>query len=432
MSKISGKKLLCAAVALAIIGSGACYFAFAPSDNDRETFRTDVVKKGDVVRVIDATGTVEPEELVDVTARVSGEIVEFGRDTDGRSVDFGSRIKEGELIALIDDTIPQSNYLQCSAKLEQARAARAQAQANLDLANTNLKQAMRNWNRAKKLSVPETLSQSAYDNYLSEKEKCEASVGVAKTAIAAEDAAILQAEAAMKEAKRNLEYCTIKAPVDGVVIDRKVSVGQTVVSNMSASSLFLIAKDLKKMQVWASVNEADIGSIFAGQKVSFTVDAFPNEIFKGVVNKIRLNATMSQNVVTYVVEVNTDNSSGRLMPYLTANLNFEVARADNALYVPNAALRWTPESSAATPKPADGLRRLWVLDSPESAPRAVDVKVLLDAGTESAVEGAGLKEGAVVVTGVQTVAEAKKSKAKNPFMPSPPRRNKSGNSAPKK
>ena len=192
----------------------------------------------------------------------------------------------------------------------------------------------------------------------------------------------------MKEAKRNLEYCIIKAPVNGVVIDRKVNVGQTVVSNMSASSLFSIAKDLRKMEVWASVNEADIGGIRKGQSVSFTVDAFPREKFAGKVGKIRLNATMSQNVVTYVVEVATDNSSLRLLPYLSANLSFEVDRRDNALAVPNAALRFRP-----------------------------DEKYLAD------VESPNISAGMEIVTGVETMS-AKKSATATPFMPKVPQRRK--------
>ena len=151
-------------------------------------------------------------------------------------------------------------------------------------------------------------------------------------------------------AQRNLSYCTIKSPVKGVIIDRRVNIGQTVVSSLNAPSLFLIAKDLKRMEVWVSVNEADIGNIHQGQPVSFTVDAYPNEIFHGEVGKVRLNATMTQNVVTYTVEVITDNSSGKLLPYLTANVLFELSQKENVLLVPNVALRWSPQTKQVAPE----------------------------------------------------------------------------------
>src|SRR5205823_11154354 len=151
-------------------------------------------------------------------------------------------------------------------------------------------------------------------------------------------------KAALKNAEINLAYCTITSPVKGVIVDRRVNIGQTVVSSLNAPSLFLIAKDLKRLQVWASVNEADIGNIRSGQQVTFTVDAYPGRTFKGTVapDQPRLNASMTQNVVTYTVVVTTRNDDGKLKPYLTANVNFEVSKHENVLLVPNAALRWKP------------------------------------------------------------------------------------------
>src|SRR5262249_12654673 len=152
-----------------------------------------------------------------------------------------------------------------------------------------------------------------------------------------------RSEAMLREAQVNLGYTQIRSPVDGVIVDRRVNVGQTVVAGLNAPSLFLIAKDLTKLQVWASVNEADIGNIHAGQSVRFTVDAYPKETFVGQVAQIRLNASMTQNVVTYTVVISTDNSQGKLLPYMTANLQFEVDRRHDVLLVPNAALRWKPQ-----------------------------------------------------------------------------------------
>ena len=166
----------------------------------------------------------------------------------------------------------------------------------------------------------------------------------AEANVAVGEATIQQNEAALEMAKTNLGYSTIKSPVDGVIIDRRVNIGQTVVASLNAPSLFLIAKDLRRMQVWASVNEADIGRIHPSMPVRFTVDAYPGEVFRGKVVQVRLNATMTQNVVTYTVVVTTDNSDGKLLPYLTANVNFELEQRDNVLLVPNAALRWKPRA----------------------------------------------------------------------------------------
>ena len=399
---------------------------------DKVSFKTANVVTKDIVKTIDATGTVEPEDLVDVAARVSGEIISFGKDKNGREVDYGSEIREGDVIALIDDQIQQSNFLSANAKLSAARASQAQAKANLVVAQANLRQAQRDWDRAKRLGASEALSQAAYDSYLSVWEIATAQIDVRKAEILQADANVIQAEAAMKEAKRNLEYCVIKAPVNGVVIDRKVNVGQTVVSSMSASSLFSIAKDLRRMQVWASVNEADIGGIRAGQPVTFTVDAFPGEKFTGTVEKIRLNATMSQNVVTYVVEVVTDNSSMRLLPYLSANLNFEVERKNKALSVPNAAIRFSPDSNfiAEGETISEEDDYVWV-KSDEDKIRPIKVRVVLSDGAWTAIESPEIKDGMEIVTAAEKLDASNKNSASNPFMPKVPQRKKA-NSAPKK
>ncbi len=178
-------------------------------------------------------------------------------------------------------------------------------------------------------------------------------------AILSAQANVTQAQAALDKVQRNLDYCTITSPVKGVIIARRVNIGETVVSSLNTPSLFLIAKDLHHMKVWVSVNEADIGSIHADQSVTFTADAYPGVIFTGMVGKVRLNAAMTQNVVTYTVEIDTDNSSGKLLPYLTCNVQFEVARHKDVLQVPNGALRWIPardeidRAGAATQPSAD-------------------------------------------------------------------------------
>ena len=409
------KPLLWIVVAAAIVAA-AYYVWQASTAAPAVQFRTATVEKRDIVTTIDATGTVEPEDLVDVGARVSGEIVSFGKDVDGNTIDYGSHVREGDLLAEIDKEIPESDLLN-------AKAALAKAKANQVVCEARLSKAERDWQRAERLGVSEALSQASYDSYLSEWESAKAELDVAK-------AEIVQAEAELRTAERNIEYCTIKSPVTGVVINRVVSLGQTVVSSMNASSLFLLAKDLKKMEVWASVNEADIGNIFPGQAVTFTVDAFPNETFLGTVGKIRLNATMTQNVVTYIVEVITDNSSGRLLPYLTANLKFEVKRANDVLAVPSGALRFTPDAAFVAPgadeKTLSARSKVWVRTGDDLL-RPVAVKVGLTDGEWTQVQGE-LNVGDEVVTGQVMLTADSGTGSTNPFMPTPPRRNR-GNSS---
>lgn len=312
-------------------------------------FRTTPIIRGDLMATISATGTVEPEELVDIGSQVAGKIVSFGKDLDGKTVDYGSPVGAGTVLAQIDDALYSADVSHAKAALAQAKANVKRAQADLGQLKAKLFQAERDWARAKKLGPSDALSQSDFDAAKSAYEVAKANVGVGQAAIVQTKEAVAQAQAALRKAAQNLAYCTIKSPVKGVIIDRRVNIGQTVVASLNAPSLFLLAKDLKRLQVWASVNEADIGNIRPGQPVTFTVDALPGITFKGVVGKIRLNATMTQNVVTYTVEVNTDNRDGKLIPYLTANLKFIVAERKNVLLAPNAALRWNPRGAQVDP-----------------------------------------------------------------------------------
>ena len=414
------KKAFLKKIVYLVIVLVAAYFVYAcffKNEDNTVDFKISEVVRQDIIFYIDATGTVEPEDLVDVGARVSGEIIAFGKDKDGKEIDYGSTVAEGDILALIDNEIPQSNLLLAKAKLEQAFASEKEAKANIILSDAKLAQTERDFDRAKRLGVSEALSQSTFDAYLSAWEQAKANVDVAHSRIPQTVAQIAQAQATLKEAERNLQYCVIRAPVDGVIIDRKVNVGQTVVSSMSASSLFLIAKDLKKMEVWASVNEADIGNIQAGQEVVFTVDAFPEEIFHGKVAKIRLNASMTQNVVTYVVEVITDNSNLRLLPYLTANLKFEISKELNALTVPNSALRWNPdgfvdENDSDAP-------RVWILRDGE--PKKFEVNTGITDGAYTTIKCNSINEGDLVITGINTQSTVANANT-NPFAPKLPQR----------
>jgi HlyD family secretion protein len=392
------------------------------SSKPASSFNTATVTRGDLTAAISATGTVEPEDVIDVGAQVAGRIVFFGKDKNGREIDYGSEVENGTVLAQIDDAL-------YAADAAQARAAAVRAEADLAQLQAKLFQAKRDWERAQKLGPSDALSQSDYDAAKSAFDVAQANVAVGRAAIG-------QAQAALQRAEQNLSYCTIKSPVKGVVIDRRVNIGQTVVSSLNAPSLFLLALDLKRMQVWVSVNEADIGSIHTGQPVSFTVDTYPGQVFRGEVGKIRLNATMTQNVVTYTIEVITDNSDGRLLPYLTANVQFELSRSTGVLLVPNAALRWFPQAAQVDAKfkdivegapgnPGAGLQKaaqadakkrqgyVWTQDGSFVKPVKVGIGPTDGAMTE--VQGEEVKEGLEVIVGEQR-QEASDS-SKSPFTP---------------
>jgi HlyD family secretion protein len=322
------------------------------------SYRTATVERGTLLATISATGTIQPEEVIDVGAQVAGMVKKFGVDPrDSRkTVDYGTEVEEGTVLAQIDDQLYAADVMQAKAQLDQAKSRLEQAKANVKKAEADLAQAKAkteqtrlDYERSERLRPSGTLAQAdfelsraGYQTAQAAEISGQAALDQTKAAVPEAQAAVALAEAQLSRANTNLGYTVIKSPVKGVVVDRRVNIGQTVVSSLNAPSLFLLAKDITRLQVWASVNEADIGQIHRGQKVTFTVDAHQGETFQGTVSQIRLNATMTQNVVTYTVVVDTENKNGKLLPYLTANLQFEVSKTDNALLVPNAALRWAP------------------------------------------------------------------------------------------
>lgn len=422
--------------AVALMG----FWTFGPAGKSSAVFRFATVKRGDLVATIAATGTVEPEEVVDVGAQVAGKILSFGKDLAGRTIDYGSGVEEGTILARIDDALYSADVAQAKAQLEQARAGALRAEADLGQLQAKLFQAERDWKRAQKLGPSDALSQSDFDAAQSANDVAKANLAVGKAAVVQATSAVAQAEATLRKVQQNLDYCTIKSPVKGVIIDRRVNIGQTVVASLNAPSLFLIAKDLKRMQVWVAVNEADIGKIHPGQPVTFTVDAYPGESFNGEVGKVRLNATMTQNVVTYTVEVITDNASGKLLPYLTANVKFLLDARNGVLVVPNAALRWIPLPEQVAPEhretPAKGRKRpgssgedgrqeagrgvVWIQEG--AYVRPVPVRVGLSDGTTSEVQSDQLKEEMAVVVGQETREETRSQSAASPFTPQFPGR----------
>lgn len=386
---------------------------------------TVAVKRGDLTATIGATGTIEPLEVVDVGAQVAGRVAAFGVDKAGKTVDYGSVVEQGALLAKIDDSV-------YGADLSVARARQLSAAANLEQMNARLEQSTAEWNRAQALHDGMLISQVDYDT-------AKANFAIAKANVSVAHSGVAQAQADLEKAERNLDFCTINSPVSGVIIDRRVNIGQTVVSSLNAPSLFLIARDLTKMQIWVSLNEADVGRIKVGAPANFTVDAFPGREFQGTVGKVRLNATMAQNVVLYTVEIDIENPGKLLLPYLTANVHFVLSREEAVLLVPNAALRWTPSSvtqvapdvrptTVADPSAGDppnagqppareaahpsSSRTLWLKDG--EFVRPIEVTAGISDGLNTVVAGDGLREGQDVVTGEAAVTQ---TDVKNPFLP---------------
>ena len=392
-------------------GGGACGFWYWTDQRGQSvSYRTVTIKRGDLRSTINATGTLEPEEVVDVGAQVAGLIESFGTDPKDSTkvVTYGTHVEEGTVLARLDSAL-------FKARVDQARGRVAKAKADIEQARAKFRQAERELDRAKKLLARRSIPQQEYDTDLADYESAQATVSL-------NESELLVAEADLEEATVNLGYTTIRSPVKGIVLDRRINIGQTVVASLNAPSLFLIAKDLSRLEIWASVNETDIGSIHEGQKVRFTVGTLPREEFAGKVAKIRLNASMSQNVVTYTVVISVDNSSGRLLPYLTARIHFEVEKREHVLLVPSAALRWRPRAQDVVPEergafalalrqrpedgeagrtssPSDdvGTGVLWIRRGDFVKP--LHVVVGLSDGISTEVSGDGLTEGAEIVVG---------------------------------
>lgn len=435
-------------VLIACVAGGAVWFMNSSPGKKEVRFVASAPVRGDFVNKVQATGTLEPQELVDVGAQVTGEIKEFGVDVDGKRVDYGSEVKAGQLLARIDDTIVELDIKRGEASVAQAKAQIQSAKAAVSQATANKNKADRDMERAKKLGVGDALSQSDYDQFVAAVETTSAAVEAAAAQLATAEAQLQSAEASLASQLRNRDYTRITTPVDGTIVVRQVNVGQTVVSSMNATTLFLVARDLSHMQIWTSVNEADIAKVHAGQEVRYTVDALPNETFTGTVNKIRPNATMSSNVVTYIVEVDIENPDRKLLPYMSANANFIVDEVKDCLMVENAAFGFRPEPGMVDPaaehpearaegdEPPVGEGQPPALLWKKKGAHVVPVRVVcgLTDGTRTVVtpvnEGE-LSERDEVVTGVVAVkgdepAVSDNSRGNNPFgMKRPERRKRS-------
>ena len=321
------KKIILLAVIVIILtvtGIVLALTVFNGGNGSSEKYKKEAVDRGNIEALVVTTGTLNPVTIVDVGSQVSGEIEEI-------YVDFNSQVKAGQVIAQLE----QSQFL---TRVNQDEANYQSAVASLEKAKVTYENLKKKYDRAMSLFEKDLMS-------FEEKETIETNYYGAKADIQSAEARLEQAKSQLETSKVNLTYTIIKSPIDGVVIKRNVNVGQTVAASFQAPVLFQIANDLAKMQVECSVDEADIGKVKEEQKVRFTVDAFPDENFRGMVKQVRYSPEIVQNVVTYTTIVEVDNPEMKLRPGMTATVSIVTGEARNALRIPNAALRFTPNLS---------------------------------------------------------------------------------------
>src|SRR5579863_5246026 len=296
-------------------------------------------ERGTINDVVEATGTINAVITVQVGSQVSGTIAKL-------NADFNSRVHKGDIVALIDPALFKGALLQAVADLENAKANVIGAKASLEKAKASLVQTKADYARAVSLNRDGVLSQQQLDLAKANYDSANASVNGAAANVTQAEAQVSQKDAAVTVAQTNLDYTVIRSPIDGTVVARNVDVGQTVAASLQAPTIFTIAQDLKKMWVYAKTDESDVGNIKLGKPVSFKVDAFPKATFHGIVNQVRMNATTVQSVVTYDTIVEFANPDLKLFPGMTAYVTIPVATVQNALKLPNTALRYKPSMTA--------------------------------------------------------------------------------------
>lgn len=316
---IKNKKLIIAVIAAIII----ILILFKVTGGKKSAaYRIENPKRAKIVQTVEASGTINPVTQTSVGTQVSGRVEEI-------FVDYNSIIKKGQLLAVIDPSTYKSNVIQ--------------QEANLQKLESVFKNAERNYNRYKKLYAQELVAKSELDN--------------AELDYLSANAQVVQGRASLDKAKIDLSYTNVVSPVDGIVISKEVELGQTVAASYQTPTLFLVAEDLTKMQIEVNISEADISKIKEGQRVDFNIDAYPTTTFVGKVSQVRNAATTISNVVTYTVVVSVDNDDLKLKPGMTANVSIITAEANNALSVPNQALRFVPPDNAKIKDGKDGQRK---------------------------------------------------------------------------
>ncbi|GAB2671288.1 efflux RND transporter periplasmic adaptor subunit [Arenimonas aestuarii] len=387
-----------AGVALALL---AAWWFTGRNDDAAGAYRTAPVERGDVRVVISATGTLRATTTVDVGSQVSGQVLEV-------LADYNDEVTRGQAIARLDPAPFQT-------RLEQAEADLASARASVNEARAGVTNAEADYNRKRELVERQLIARSEADLARAARDQ-------ARARVVSAEASVRQRQAAVGNARLDVDYTVIRSPVDGVVLLRDIEPGQTVAASFQTPVLFQIAQDLAQMQIDLSVDEADVGQIREGLPVSFTVDAYPDRQFSGEVRQVRLAATATSNVITYPVVVQVQNADLSLLPGMTANAEIVVNRREGVLHVPNAALRYTPPGAAtARParmgrppgggagrpagqgggRPGGNNRTLWVLE--DGKPTAVSVEIGVSDGTTTEVSG--VQEGQQVIVGQERPGE---------------------------
>ncbi|MBZ5510378.1 MAG: efflux RND transporter periplasmic adaptor subunit [Acidobacteriia bacterium] len=335
MKHLKNKWTVIAALVIAVGVFAAFDFGRTPSPQ----YFTASVERGDIHDVVEATGTINAVTTVQVGSQVSGTIAKL-------AADFNSHVKNNQVIAEIDPSLFRGALLQAQADLQDARANLAAAKANLVKAQATAEQTAADYQRNAALAKEGVVAQQQLDLAKANADTAQAAVSAAQAQVTQAGAQVAQKAAAVSVAQTNLDHTIIRSPIDGTVVARNIDVGQTVAASLQAPTLFNIAQDLTKMQVYAATDESDVGQIKVGQPITFKVDAFPRDTFHGVVSQIRMNATTVQNVVTYNTIIDFDNPDTKLFPGMTAYVTIPVASATNVVKVPNGALRFQPGLNA--------------------------------------------------------------------------------------
>ncbi len=359
---------------LATIGVLVARVGFA---RETTTYRFATLARGDIQSKVSATGTLNAVTTVSVGTQVSGQVSQL-------LVDYNAHVTKGQLLARIDPTLAQQTVADADANLQKAVAQEGQSQ--------------RDYKRNQQLMTDGLIARSEY-------ETTQSGLDVAR-------ANVRSAQVTLDRAKQNLAYTSIYAPIDGVVVERNVQQGQTVAASLSAPQLFLIANDLAHMQILAQVSESDIAQIEQGQKANFSVQAIPNQTFHGIVQQVRLQSTTSDNVVNYTVVIAVGNPQGKLLPGMTARVDFITKAATNVLKISNAALRFHPASTAPVQKTRSS--SLYYLDAKGNV-ASMRVRAGISDGTNTEVSGQDLKEGMNVIAGTVQSASTQTTTSATPF-----------------
>ena len=441
--EMSRKRLIGMTVVAVVLTAAAAAYGWWGARNAAPGYRFGKVERGAITAAVSATGTLNPVTSVQVGSQVSGQIKEI-------TVDFNSEVKKGQVIARIDSESFALRVNQAMADLEAARATVmtqrayvAALQAEVSRAQVNLADAEREFQRNKALHEKNFVSAAALDKAEFAFRAAQELVNTARAQRAVGESQVRNAEALVKQresqlaqARVDLDRTTIRAPVDGTVVKKSVEPGQTVAASLQAPELFVIAQDLRRMQVDVSVDEAEVGRVREGQPATFTVDSFPGRTFRGAVGQVRKAALVVQNVVTYTAVIATSNPNLELFPGMTANVRIVVDTRENALKVPNAALRFRLASAAEARAPggaggttgakapgeeapqkrkrfeemgqsrsgggrAAAAGRAWVIDD-TGKPRSVDLRLGLSDGAYTEVLGGALQDGSQVIVGTST------------------------------